>query len=183
MSFKRKLQWTLFGCILIGFGVRGCYMLPEEVLSSSVIVTARSLKHQQANHLLNKGNYEVNLKHLSIPRGPISLYTFGFNRRCAEFWSTTDVTSDTLDSGIFLGPISEWLWSTRSNINNFFNDPARSACPHPRIGYNMYAVGNLDLDPELDIWMIDQEGKAYHLKDDRKQLFGWTLFDDSELTN
>ncbi len=36
--------------------------------------------------------------------------------------------------------------------------------------WNAYAVGNLDADEELDIWMIDETGKILYLHDDYRSL-------------
>jgi hypothetical protein len=54
---------------------------------------------------------------------------------------------------------------TIANMLTYYNKAAASDCYDPKVGYEAYAVGNLDpLDPtRLDVWKIDQDGRLEHV--------------------
>jgi len=72
-----------------------------------------------------------------------------------------------MDKDVFLTP-PPFLPAPEFFIQIKYPLPGYLTTKHNDAGFIIYAVGNIDNDPALDIWMITEKGNLIHLQDDRR---------------
>jgi hypothetical protein len=155
---------------------KDCLLLPGEL---SIQFRAKLIQESAKLHLLqiqilqeefrksSKGRYSYDLKKILKSKRwkPRSPYVFGFQKACATYHEkkTSAVhTTLALEEDVYkdLSP------RTKRNIIAFFGQENGRDCYDPKIGYEAYAVGNLDPfhSAKLDIWKINRDGNILQLK-------------------
>lgn len=140
--------------------------LAQSEAKLSLLSLHQGQKKLQAKPKVNSYSYDLALVMQDQKPAAKYQYAFGFMKSCGrKFNRRKNVTINSLQ----LWPKSYQHLSARiqANIMAYFSKGKEGDCYKPKIGFEAYAVGNLDpLDPtRLDVWKVDQAMELEHVDD------------------
>jgi hypothetical protein len=98
----------------------------------------------QLRYQKQHGKYASTLKECQMPSDYDPSYTIFFNNKVEFDGSRPEA-------------------ALPAYYKNYFNESE----------WNAFGIRNLDSDDDLDVWMINNTGKLFHLEDDCKENRGW----------
>ncbi len=115
--------------------------------------------------LREKERYSYDLRKVLANRPMKTKYVYGFLKNCTKkFERAKDAESTSL--ALFKNSYVEMPTRTKKNIAAFFYQGAPNDCYDPKIGFEAFAIANLDpLNPaRLDVWKINRDGDILNLQ-------------------
>lgn len=134
-------------------------------------VSLRRLATHQLEHHHRKGHFAYDFNAVGFRPDPPVRYVIAFPLGCTtRYASPTAVTSslDLLSRGIASSNIRPRTLTIaeREQITSRLETLIELKCPELSEDFVAFAIGNLDEDPELDVWSIDRSMQLHHVQSD-----------------
>lgn len=118
-----------------------------------------------------KGRFEYDFNTIGFRPDPPVRYVIAFPLSCTNLYARpTGVTSslDVLSRGVASNEFRPRTLNVaeRDLLAAFIETSASMPCPDPNSGFVALAIGNLDKDDELDVWVIDQQMEPTQIHSD-----------------
>jgi len=147
--------------------------IPPQALRSQAEArnSLRELARKQFDHQRRKGRFEYDFNVIGFRPDPPVRYVIAFPASCtAKYSSPMAVTSslEILSRGIASNDLRPRTLTVaeRALIEAQIETSASLECPDPAVGFKALAIGNLDDDPDLDVWAVDANLDLVQLKSD-----------------